>query len=382
MPKIKYINKKFSKHHLDMIQKVNQVVNSYKRQGYNLTLRQVYYQFVARDWFDERYFDPKYGSTNNPKTYKKLGDIVNYGRMAGLIDWNAIEDRTREMDGNSHWSSPQSIVNAVAQQYLINKWEDQLYRPEVYVEKDALEGVIGRPCRELDIPFFSCRGYVSQTAMWNNAQRLKNLVDEGHIPVIVHLGDHDPSGIDMTRDIIERTRQFMGRQGRRLEVKRIALNRDQVDVYNPPPNPAKIKDPRAKEYIRLHGEESWELDALEPTILDRLIREAVEPLRSNEKFNKLLTKEAREKQLLAGVAENWNEVIRFLADNYVKDEPDVELLDESLGLDPDEEQDRREEIGFEDEEEDFDEEDDQEESLEDEDDDGDDDTDEEAEEEE
>lgn len=80
--------------------------------------------------------------------------------------------------------------------------------------------------------------------------------------VILHLGDHDPSGIDMTRDISDRLELF----GADVEVKRIALNWDQIDEFTPPPNPAKLSDSRAGAYIAEYGDESWELDALEPTL--------------------------------------------------------------------------------------------------------------------
>src|SRR5436190_19129181 len=104
-----------------MIDKCNKLIATYSAQGYSLTLRQLYYQFVSRDWLPAEWADPNTGSTNNQKSYDKLGIIVGDGRMAGLIDWNAIEDRTRNIDGNTHWTSPASIIRAVANQYQIDK---------------------------------------------------------------------------------------------------------------------------------------------------------------------------------------------------------------------------------------------------------------------
>lgn len=316
MPFIKYVDITMSDAKMFIVKQANEIVATYKAQGYDLTLRQVYYQFVARDLLPATWADPSTGSTNNQKAYKKLGDIINDGRMCGLIDWHSIEDRTREMDGNGHWTSPESIIDAVARQYLIDKWSDQPQRPEVWVEKDALEGVVGKICKSLDIPFFSCRGYTSQTAMWDNAQRLKGVAESGATPIILHLGDHDPSGLDMSRDIVDRVRLFMGDEGDNLEFKRLALNMPQVEKYDPPENPAKVTDPRAAKYIVEHGDHSWELDALDPKVITEIIRVAVMPYRDGVRWNKMIEREETEQRLLRETSSRWSEVVSMLeADN-------------------------------------------------------------------
>jgi hypothetical protein len=78
---------------------------------------------------------------------------------------------------------------------------NQEYYIEVWIEKDALLGILETICKKLDVPYFSCRGYVSQSSMWEAAQRFRENDREG---ILLHLGDHDPSGIDMSRDIQER----------------------------------------------------------------------------------------------------------------------------------------------------------------------------------
>jgi hypothetical protein len=312
MPLIKYQTINLSDWKLAIIRQVNLIVAQYRQLGYALTLRQVYYQFVARDWLPKRWADPATGSTNNPRAYKNLGDIINDGRMTGLIDWHAIEDRTRELGGNQHWDSPDAIINAVARSYMIDKWEDQQYRPEVWVEKDALEDVVGRVARRHDVPFFSCRGYTSQTAMWDAGQRLKRHAEGGAKPVILHLGDHDPSGIDMSRDIEERLRLFMEDYGDDLVFERIALNMNQVQQYGPPPNPAKITDSRADKYMAKYGNDSWELDALDPPVITGLIEAALKPYRQQKKYNGMKKREEHEKELLQNTSARWEEIVSFL----------------------------------------------------------------------
>lgn len=283
MPCIAYRQKKFTTEHLGIIEKVNRVVEKYKRDGFDLTLRQIYYQFVAKDWFpDDRTFidnNGKWvrsaqGSKNAEPNYKWLGDIINDGRCCGEIDWNAIVDRTRNLDGGPHdCGDPVEFMKRLARAYTLDPWETQPARVEVWIEKDAVEGIAERACEERRVPFFSCRGNVSQSSMWEAAQRLNDYVEQGLDVHIIHLGDHDPSGVDMTRDIEARLHEFGSDI---IEVRRIALNMDQVRQYNPPPNPVKLKDSRSPAYVREFGEECWELDALEPSVMMDLIKDAVD----------------------------------------------------------------------------------------------------------
>lgn len=264
MPKIAYgTPKKFHAGTLRLIETCNGILHDYDLQGYELTLRQLYYQLVSRGIIE-----------NNDKSYKNLGSIVNDARLAGLIDWNGIIDRTRNLKGLGHWDNPAEIIKSAARSYRVDMWENQRYRPEVWVEKDALAGVVARAANELDVPYFSCRGYTSQSEMWRAAQRMQGYRLNLQTPVIIHLGDHDPSGIDMSRDIEDRLVMFMGG----VDVRRIALNMDQVEEFNPPPNPAKLTDSRCEGYIQTFGDESWELDALSPETLTELISEEIKSL--------------------------------------------------------------------------------------------------------
>lgn len=262
MPKIKYIDKKFHPKSMNIIVKANEIVDEYIQQGFVLTLRQLYYQFVARDLIP-----------NSIRSYKRLGNIINDARLAGLIDWKHITDRTRNLKKIPSWANPGEIIQGSADSYHMDLWKDQTYRPEVWIEKDALVGVIEGVCQELDIPYFSCRGYTSQSEMWVAAMRLVTWRNKGSIPIVIHLGDHDPSGMDMTTDITKRLRLLADAS---IRVKRIALNMDQVEEYNPPPNPAKSTDARFDRYVEEFGNDSWELDALEPQVINQLIRDTIE----------------------------------------------------------------------------------------------------------
>ena len=297
MPKIKYIDKTFMSGSMNIIDQANVIITDYMAQGFKLTLRQLYYRFIAGDLFPESWRDSQ-GTKNNQKNYDKLGSIINDARLAGLVDWEAIEDRTRNLRSLSHWDSPNQILSACAQQYRIDKWADQTYRPEVFIEKDALVGVISGICEQYDVPYFSCRGYSSQSEMWAAGQRLEDHINNGQTPIILHLGDHDPSGNDMTRDIRERLKLFMGG----TEVRRLALNYDQVQQFNPPPSPAKITDSRAAAYIASFGNDSWELDSMEPQVLVDLIEDAILSLRNDAAWEKSVKTEIRARNKIKKVA--------------------------------------------------------------------------------
>lgn len=291
--KIEYVAKRFNRSSVITIDNANRIIAEYEADGYELTLRQLYYQFVSRDLIP-----------NTQQEYKKLGSVINDARLAGLVSWTAIVDRTRNLEKNPHWDDPAQFMESVVPQFAIDKWKDQPYRVEVWIEKDALAGIAERVCTKLDVPYFSCRGYTSQSEMWSAGRRLKTYADDNEqTPVIIHLGDHDPSGIDMSRDIADRLETFMGG----MEVNRIALNMDQVKRYNPPPNPAKITDSRATKYIKLHGTKSWELDALDPKVLSALIEKTVLSYRDEKKWAKTVSEERSYRNTLSDAQQRMSD---------------------------------------------------------------------------
>lgn len=298
MPKIQYQKIKIGSDRLAIIQQANTIIADYQSQGYELTLRQLYYQFVSRDII-----------ANNMREYKNLGTVINDGRLAGLVDWNAIVDRTRELAKLAHWDSPADVVKACAGQFRFDKWEKQPRRVEIWVEKEALAGIVERVANRFQVPFLCCRGYTSQSEMWGAGRRLKAYVEGGQEPYIIHLGDHDPSGIDMTRDIDARLEMFAESK---IEINRIALNMAQVRQYNPPPNPAKITDSRAAAYIRAHGGESWELDALEPRILDALIDKTILAVVNLKEWRAATVREESAREQLGQVAAKWEQITEQL----------------------------------------------------------------------
>lgn len=285
---------------LDLIRLANAICVEYRAQGYDLTLRQLYYQFVARDYVP-----------NTQRSYKNLGVVIDKARRAGYLDWDYIVDRTRNLRGWNHSQDVPAFVTEQSEDFHLDLWKDQDYTVEVWVEKEALAGVVSRVANERDVRYFSCRGYVSQSEIHAAAKRHELYEQIGRPVVVVHLGDHDPSGIDMSRDIQDRLRLF----GASTDVRRIALNRDQIDTYAPPPNPAKLTDSRAEGYIREHGRSSWELDALEPSVITALIEAEVNQWVDLDRWDARHDEQTEGRERLDQVASHWEAVVDFL-DNH------------------------------------------------------------------
>lgn len=290
-----FIDRGFAPASMSTILVVNQILDEYRQQGFRLSLRQLYYQLVARDFIP-----------NTQRSYKNLGNLVSNARQAGLVDWQMIEDRNRETNIPAHWNTPAEIVEAAARQFRIDKWIDQPYHIEVMVEKDALSGVLEPVCRELDIGITANKGYSSSSTMYEIGKRLDERYGDGKAICVIYLGDHDPSGIDMTRDVDDRLKMYSRIDNGVLEVVRLALNWDQIELWSPPENPAKETDARYASYASQYGESSWELDAVEPVQLARLVRDAVAARRDTELWQAAVEREKSMRQELQAFVERYN----------------------------------------------------------------------------
>lgn len=292
--------KNFSAEARELIDICNTILDDYESQGYDLSTRQLYYQLVSRNLVE-----------NTEKSYKRVAGLVSDARLAGLLDWEMIKDRGRECITNPHWTSPAHIAKQAAKQFRIDLWDDQPFYCEVMVEKQALEGVLQPVCSALDVPFSANKGYGSSSTFYEAGCRFAEKDQAGKDLVIFYLGDHDPSGMDMTRDVEERLNLFamgeapqFGEPGI-IEVRRLALNMPQIRRLNPPENPAKLTDSRAEGYIERFGRSSWELDAIEPRALADLVTRAVVELRDENKWIAAVARQDAMRAELKTFAENY-----------------------------------------------------------------------------
>jgi len=243
---------------------VNQIIGQY---SIPLTLRQIYYRLVAKGLIP-----------NRRSAYNGLSAQLVKAREAGEVDERRINDRTRSIEDRA-FDTPNDFLDAIIyttkSRFFRRFWTTQETYCEAWVEKDALSQVIAGAVEDMNTIVAPSRGYSSFSYIRDAVRRFRNNHEDAERVVVLHLTDHDPSGLDMTRDLQTRFNAYSAR-GQVIEVKRIALTFDQVQEYNLIPNPTKITDSRAAGYMDQYGDECWELDAIEPDELVRLVQEAVE----------------------------------------------------------------------------------------------------------
>jgi len=305
MPRIRYKKCRFSDEIGLIIERANEILEDYAAQGYRLTLRQLYYRFVSNNWL-----------ANEDRNYDRLGDIMTRARVAGLIDWEHLQDRNRTLRRNSHWDNPADIIQGCVNSYGIDLWEDQKVRVEVFCEKDALVDVLGTACEPWDVSYMACKGYSSTTMLWEAAHNRylhwKNEYNQD--TVLLYLGDHDPSGIQMCEDIERRLNLFSAPyedlKAPDIEVRRVALNLDQIYEHNPPPQVAKKTDSRWRKYVDRFGiEESWELDALEPAVIVDLIDAEIRDIVIKSRWDGLKKLQEKQREQLQHISDHWEEIV-------------------------------------------------------------------------
>lgn len=299
--KEQFREKKLSKEKLILLHQMEVIIVEYQSQEIKLTLRQLYYQLVARGLIP-----------NQVKEYQKLSCLLTDARYNGDVDWEVIEDRIRVPDIPSEWEDVLELIRSAKQSYRLPRWEDQEYYVELFTEKDALSSVLSPIATKYHISFCVNRGYTSASAIYDLSKRVIDKIEQGKKVKILYLGDHDPSGLDMVRDIKTRLTELL-EQGddfhsfdENVEIIPVALTKEQINKYNPPPNPAKITDPRAKWYISEYGNKSWEVDALKPEIMIKIVEDAIVELVDLEKYKKIIQKEKKDMEKLEKFAKQLN----------------------------------------------------------------------------
>ena len=270
-----------------MLGVINNIIEDYRQQGYRLTLRQLYYQLVTKNIIE-----------NKERSYKNLGSLVSDGRLMGVIDWDAIEDRVRVPKACVDFSDIRDLVDWALRVFRLRRWDGQSKYVELWVEKDALAGVLWPIAARFHVTLMVNRGYSSQSAMYDASKRFIRASCSGKECHLIYLGDHDPSGEDMVRDIGDRLEMLRAT----VDVKKVALTMDQVRQYNPPPNPAKMSDSRAGKYVAEHGEHSWEVDALPPQVLNELITSELAALVDQSMVDEIIAREEIAKNKLRNAA--------------------------------------------------------------------------------
>lgn len=332
-----------------IVSRIIAIVKQYSSQGYRLTLRQLHYQLVSRNWI-----------VNHDSAYKKLGNILDDCRYAGMIDWDAIEDRGRQPFIPYFSEDIADALDDTHRQYRIDRMQGQSQYIELWTEKDALSGILRRVTSRFHIQLVVNKGYTSSSAIYGSYKRIAERILKGQKAVVLYFGDHDPSGLDMIRDIRDRLMLFLTRgeslkemekkvddwwykegwhyvdiaqrydvdqatwdavqsendSDRRdkaieqldayriqwfieehnlFEVIGIGLTMAQIKQHNLPPNPTKMTDSRADGYVKKYGRTCWEVDALNPDTLTEIVTDEITGRIDKDQFDLMIEREKNER---------------------------------------------------------------------------------------
>ena len=265
--------------------------------GYSggITIRQLHYRLVA------------IGMTNDTNHYKRVVGAMTKARWDATINMDAFIDRERTMFGETEDETKdlqteidhgKEQINAWMNAYNLNRWSNQENYIEVGIEKKALQGVFEAPCELADVGLAPFKGYSSITFLHEAVDRFAYAIANGKTPIILYFGDYDPSGLDIPRSV----RDNLRRMGVDVEVKRIALNPDQIQDMGLPGVPAKATDSRA---INWSGGEVVECDAVEPTTLAQMCTDAIDEHFDHDSYSELKERESDERALYQKALKNY-----------------------------------------------------------------------------
>jgi len=329
----------------EMVRQMVEITNDYKSQGYRLTLRQLYYQMVSRNYIP-----------NDQNCYGKLSSVLDDCRYSGVIDWDIIEDRGRVPFTPYYENSVADALEKTVRWYALDKKIGQPVYTELWTEKDAISSILKQSVEDYTITVGINKGFASSTAMYEAYTRFMKEIKNRRKVVVLYFGDHDPSGLDMIRDIQARLEGFMAKgrhqsffvndldtddlenilyDNRELadridkcisakrvdetlkrtlfaqisvkkwfEVKHIGLTMEQIEEFDLPPNPAKFSDPRAKKYVQEHGDVSWEVDALSPTAILDIVRTSLDEVIDYDALEKIKQRESDEIEYIRSLIKN------------------------------------------------------------------------------
>jgi hypothetical protein len=265
---------------------IRNVIREILEQDHPQTVRQVFYALTVRGVIDKA--EIEYQRT----VVRLLGEM----REAGDIPFAWITDNTRLMRKPATFTGLESCLRSTAKFYRRNLWASMPVYVEVWVEKDALSGVLFEETEVYDVPLMTARGYSSLSFLHSAARSIE---ETGKPAYVYHFGDLDPSGVDAARDIEAKLRRYA--PGAEIHFERPAVTREQVDQWNLPTRPTKMTDTRAKKFVGT----SVELDAIPAARLRELVRGCIERHIDQEQLAVLRAAEQSERETLG----RWAKIV-------------------------------------------------------------------------
>ena len=248
-----------------------------------MTVRQVFYQATVRSIIEK-----------TEAGYTKVQTDLALMRRAGELPYEWLADNTRWQRKPRTFNSVEEALKQTAQLYRKNLWASADAYVEIWLEKDALAGVVWPVTAAYDVPLMVARGYASLSFLHTAAEFINDLTVPAYI---YHLGDYDPSGVNAAEKIEQTLRELAPYA--EIYFVRIAVTPGQIQEWNLPTRPTKASDTRAKNF----GEISVELDAIEPEVLRTIVEAAIELHLPSEQLEVLKAAEESERELITSLVE-------------------------------------------------------------------------------
>jgi hypothetical protein len=252
-----------------------------------MTVRQVFYQATVRGLVEK-----------TEAGYNKVQTDLTLLRRTGELPYGWLADNTRWQRKPLTFNCVEDALNATARLYRKSLWADADSYVEIWLEKDALSGVIYPVTSSFDVPLMVARGYASLSFLNSAAEYIDDLAVPAHI---YHLGDFDPSGVNAGEKIEETLREMAPRA--EIFFERIAVTPEQIEAWNLPTRPTKTTDSRSKNF----GAISVELDAIEPNTLRQIVQDVIEIHLPEDQLEVLKAAEESEREYIRALVSGLTE---------------------------------------------------------------------------
>jgi hypothetical protein len=245
-------------------------------------------------------FVQKLISSMGTNDMQRVYGLLKTARERGIIPWEWIVDESRQLEKTGSWDDPDDYIKTVINGYRREYWNQQPVRVEVWSEKGTVRGVLRPVLDEYGIGFRVVHGFASATIVHDVAED-----DNGRKLIVLYVGDWDPSGLCMSEvDLPERFARY---NGGHVILKRVVLTQEQTRPLPSFPAADKRKDPRHGWFVRTHGQQCWEVDALDPNELRDCVRKAIEAEIEPEAWERCKNTERAEQHSLRTVMRSWNQ---------------------------------------------------------------------------
>jgi len=255
-----------------------------------ITIRHLFYLLVSQGIIEK-----------TEAAYKALCSHLSKWRRSGAVPWNSFTDSTRWHIQGTTFDNMQDALNTTVETYRRNLWADQDHYLEVWVEKDAIAGIVAPKANAFGVPVFVCRGFASLSSLFSAANTFRRMAEAGKKVIIYHFGDYDPSGVAAGQSVLKAMRDDFRVE---LQFIRAAVTEEQIEEMNLPTRPTKTTGTHARHWT---GGRSVELDAMPAAELRRLVESCITRHIDVDAWNTLRRTEEMERETLRQMRDNFRE---------------------------------------------------------------------------